>query len=359
MSTFAPCTCSACKPKCEKFGNRTPPLARRNSARFHTSICQHQSPRSLQTRVSTKLSVKLESNIVVGVSPNLSKTKITTPRSAVKFQPKVHTKVQPKIDSPRTGQRVSSPARNFRSFAKDLKVFDSTTKSIVKTPTKFRPKSLYSTQSTLNQTAPTALKSTPIAKCKIAEIAGSKIAPMKSVTIVDTERNEIEIEEIGKMDVNSNIESNAVTAVMEEESDVINEKNQYLPVCDEIVNVPTMENNQKLPTEIPNLPEGNTRIEKQGATVVRAEQKTNVDTTDNILATTSSQSKWTDEILKLLNTGSASKISRELVTIGPKTATQITKCREIRGKFEQIEDLKTRLGWTDKVYQKFQLKNFL
>lgn len=60
---------------------------------------------------------------------------------------------------------------------------------------------------------------------------------------------------------------------------------------------------------------------------------------------TSFQSKWTDEVLKLLNSGSETERSKKISTVGPKTATLTTNCRKTRGEFEKINDLmRQRLG---------------
>lgn len=80
--------------------------------------------------------------------------------------------------------------------------------------------------------------------------------------------------------------------------------------------------------------------------------------TDNIQAT-SPQSKWAEEVLALLNGGSEKELIKTLSTIGQKTAALIIKCREIHGKYQQIDDLEKMLGWSKKVYTKFLSKNLL
>lgn len=348
MSTFPPCHCEICIPKSEKCGNRTMPLPHRNTKNFQTSNCKHQSPSNHKTRLSTKLSMTF-----VEVKREM-KSKIeqkTTP----KVQSKVQTKFRRSTEPKQYNRRVLSPARSFNAFEKDFKAVDSRGKPVVKTPTNFRPKSLLAVQSKLNQSKPSmALKSTPITKNKAAKAANVKVIPKKLVPIIDIERNENEMENMEKYDVNSNIVMNAVTEVSTEKDVVPKvEIGQSVPVCNEI--------EKWSPTKIDSPADDLSSIPILEITQILEylEIKLAESTIDDDIKTTASQSKWSDEVLDLLNTGSESQIRSKLVTVGPKYALQITKCREIRGKFEQIEDLKTKLGWTEKVYQNFRSKNFL
>ena len=74
----------------------------------------------------------------------------------------------------------------------------------------------------------------------------------------------------------------------------------------------------------------------------------------------SAQSKWVEEVLNLLNTGSVDDLSKNLATIGPKTAVRIIRCREIHEiEFKFIDDLQKMSGWTEKEHKKFLSKNCL
>lgn len=353
MSTFPRCHCEICAPKSEKFGNRTLPLPTtnrshlcRNADKFQTSICKTtQSPSNFRTRFSTNLSMKIKSNVSVEVQPKMQ----------LKIEPKTTPRVQPK----RIDQRVSSPARSFNSFAKSLKTFDSTPKTVaVKTPIRSRsmqPK-LNGFQSKFNQSAPIIVaKSTPISKMtKAAKVSDLKVVSKKLASITDTEPNDNEIERVEDCNVESCIESNDVTEVIVEESAVVKDSPT---VCDEnsiACNAPV-----PVPAKPSILFEENTPIQQQAAPKVLVEDETAASEKADDTQMTSSQLKWANEVLDLLNTGSEAKISNKLVTIGLKTAAQIIKCREIRGKFQQIEDLKWKLGWSEKMYQKFRLRNFL
>lgn len=304
------CSCVSCvslTPKVDKFGKQSMPLTSirqqirmdlcQNTAKFKASsiVRTHQSSVDIRVHFETKFSMKIKSKV------------------QTKIEPKFEQKIQPK----------PSPARNFTSFTTNSKAIGLTRKTVTKTPiTKFQPKKF-------NPSVPTlGLKSSkPNTKNQMANESNLiKVAPAIS-------KNINEIENAEKCDIDCNIDSNTVLEVVAEKSSVTKEVNQPSPIA-------LKENLQ------------------QKASELQSEDET-AQIKDDDIKTTSSQLKWIAEVLKLLNTGSEMDISEQLATIGPKTATLITRRRKFHGEFEQIDDLQKKLGWSDKVYQKFLLKNFL
>lgn len=243
----------------------------------------------------------------------------TSPR----FQPRriQSANVHPKIESKRIQQRAPSPGRSFTSSTNGLKPFESATKTTVgKTPTKILSKSLPRMQSKLSGNARGIVStSTPITKIS------------KRAQNDDTNK-------IGKKyEINYNIDSFAISEAVAEETSVA-EAMTRISLADDVN-------------------EENFQSQLQTSEEKRRNDIASEDGEDTKIKST--QSKWNDEVLKLLNTGSEMELSEELATIGPKTATLIRKCREKRGDFGEINDLQIKLGWSDKVYKKFLLRNFL
>lgn len=340
MSTFARCHCETCAPKVEKLGNRTLPLPCRNSGKFQTSICSRQTP---NTRFLTKLSMRLNSSVAIVMQPK------TTP----KLQPKRQTT---KVQSNRIDQRVSSPARSFSSFTSGLKtIANSSGKPTLNTPTKCQLKYLSRIPLKLNQSTPTIVpKSTPIMQKKTAKVASLKVVAKNLVPIIDTEHNQNENEAVEKQcDENSNIESYAGPEDTADEC-VTKDSSGLALLLDEmsiIKNAPTS-------AEPSILHQENIQIQEQEPSLQCTENKMACKT-DHETKIPTAQSKLMEETLNLLNTGTEKQLSNKLTTVGVKTAAQIVRYREIRGKFEKLEDLQTNLGWSNKMYEKFRFKNFL
>lgn len=336
MSTFAPCHCVICVPKAEKFGNRTLPLPCRGSAgRLHTSICSRQSPSNSNTRFSAKLSMRLNSSVALEV-----------PRRTSTVQPRIQTtKVPPK----RIDHRISSPARSFSSFSSGLK----TGKPVPNTPTKCQPKYLPRIPSKLNQSTPSiAAKSTPIMQNKTTKATDLKVIAKKLLPIIDTECNKNESETVENCDLNGNTETDGVSESIADDS-VTKDSSEIALVLQEMA----IAENDQTPAQPLILLQENAQTQQPEPSIVHADNE--IACKDDGTKPSSTQSKWIDEVLSLLNTGTEKQLSNKLATIGFKIASQIIRCRAVRGKFERMEDLQTKLGWSNKVYKKFLSNNFL
>lgn len=254
----------------------------------------------------------------------------TSPR----FQPRriQSANVHPKIESKRIQQRAPSPGRSFTSSTNGLKPFESATKTTVgKTPTKILSKSLPRMQSKLSGNARGIVStSTPITKISTAK---NEIFPMEIKRAQNDDTNKIG----KKYEINYNIDSFAISEAVAEETSVA-EAMTRISLADDVN-------------------EENFQSQLQTSEEKRRNDIASEDGEDTKIKST--QSKWNDEVLKLLNTGSEMELSKQLATIGPKTATLIRRCREKRGDFGEINDLQIKLGWSDKVYKKFLLRNFL
>lgn len=227
-------------------------------------------------------------------------------------------------------------------------------KVATKTPIKMQPKSFVKTHTKSNGSAPKfdqkVLKLTIIIKKEETSGLDLKSVPAILVTNVHTNQNANEIESAGKCNIDSKLDSNIVR---EEAVKAVNEEIDLpLQICVKIEETSTTENEPSTGEE------ENTLTQQQDAAETPTKNEF-VETKDDDIKIPSSQLKWTEEVLNLLNTGSEDDLSKTLATIGPKTAIRITRCRKNHGNFDQIADLPRRLGWSDKVHQKFLSKNFL
>lgn len=301
MSTFPPCHCEICiplTPNGKKYRNRSMSLTPN----------RHHACRKTENF-------------------NTSFRRHQSPINCTAKLTNIGLKMAPKIEP----KRVSSPARRFSYL-----------KTVTKTPHRFQPKSLLKIQSKLNQ-------SLPILGEKSKSIAKNQMA------------NNSVIESAEKCDVNSNMCSQTVDSNVVAVESVILETKQQPLACEEIKEI-SMRTNEPSLAKLSTVIKEITNTQQPEASVVKVDDKilrTKDDDNKTTSTSTSPQSKWADEVLKLLNTGSEKQISNKLATVGLKSAAMIIKCREIRGKYEQLGDLQKKLGWSDKVYQKFLMNNFL
>ena len=358
------CRCMSCvmlNSKRDKAGNKLPLTPMRKQLQMDwcqnkNTIKMKTSASSFRTKIEANFSMEIKSNIVVKVQPNIEARTISRMQSRIetKVQSRIETKTQSRtetriqstqieskrIESKWIEHRVASPVRNYSPIAKNLKAIDSARKTVTKTPIKLQPTNEFKTQSKLNQSVPVL---GPKSK-SIAENQKTKDSDSKSFAAEPKNKNEVK--NTGKNEADQNIDLNTVPEAVPEEN-TPNDTNEL-----------SSSKNDPSPAELPIEHLENIDIKQEEISEVQDVDETEYTQSDDIQIT-SSQSKWTEEVVKLLNTGSEMDISIKLATIGPKTAALITKCREVRGEFEQIEDLQKGLGWSDKVYKRFIMKNFL
>lgn len=337
----------------EKFGNKSVQLTTiqqqvqmdlcQNKQRFKASVCSYQSSSYFQSRTQTKISTSIKSNFVVEVQSKVqSRIGIKT---TTNFQTTIQTTVQSKAESKRivaVGQGTkaiqSSPARNFNSLPKKSMAVVPVQKTVPKTPMKVQPKALVKTQPKINKSASKFSPKLLGAVIKEEKTSDLDLKPTSATSIPkdDTDRNENKLKSVSTDPVEA-------VKTIKKEIDV------PMPTCVKI---------EKIERISPIKIEPSSDNEEQDAPETPIEDKI-AQSNDDDTETTSPQLNWTEEVLSLLNTGSEEELSKTLATIGPKTAIRITRGRKAHGKLGQIDDLQKRLGWSDKVHQKFLSKNFL
>lgn len=192
-----------------------------------------------------------------------------------------------------------------------------------------------------------------------AKIATKTPIKMQSKGFIKTPKltTSIKKEDTGDLDLKPSpamlVPKVVLNFVLEEAVKTVNESiDLLLQICAKIAETSTTENE-------PSTGEEQSAFVQQEDAPVTSTENEFAETNDDDIKITSAQLKWTEKILNLLNTGSKGDLSKTLATIGSKTAVRITRYRKIHGNFEQIADLQARMGWSDKVYQKFLTKNFL
>lgn len=195
-----------------------------------------------------------------------------------------------------------------------------TGKPVLKTPTKCQPKYVPRIQSKLYQSTPLiGQQSTPIIQNKMAKTANLKVIAKKLMPIIDTECNKNDSKTVENCNVNGNTETDDISGIIGDD-DVTKDSSEIALALEEMKIAEPSDDEPKTSTEQP---------------------------------------PWIDVVLKLLNTADEKLLSNKLATVGWKTAVQIKRCRDFRGEFKQLEDLQTKLGWSDKIYKKFRSSNFL
>lgn len=360
------CHCDSCvvfAAKADKFGNKSVQMTAirqqvqmdlcRNKQQFQASVYSYQSTSNAQSRVQTSISMNIKSNFVVEVRPSSKPKSKFQPKiefkSTAQFQTTIQMNAQSKAEPKRIAEVVktsscqSSPVRKFNSMPNNSKAVVPVQRIVKKTPIK--------TQSTLNQSAAKSDRKVAKQLIKKEETSDLKLKPIPATLVpkLEPDQSENKAESTGKRNIDSNMASNTVPEEVVAVTTVKKEIDSTSSICVKI--------EETSPTK--SDPSSDEQLTQQQDAPDTPTEDEFAKTNDEDIKITPSQLKWTDEVLNLLNTGSEAELSKTLATIGPKTAIRITKCRNVHGKFDQIGDLQKRLGWSEKVFQKFLSKNFL